>query len=51
MRKTNLKLDLQNFNIFGRKEYEKMDTFLEQLKFFLFKKPFKTIRIQHKTRM
>ena len=30
MRKTNLKLDLLNFNIFGSSEYEKMDTFFEK---------------------
>ena len=42
IRKTNLKLDLLNFNI-ERSEYEKIDIFLNQLNFVLFKKPFKTI--------
>ena len=42
IRKTNLKLDLLNFNIFGNSDYEKMDIFLKQL----FKKLFKTINIE-----
>ena len=45
IRKTNLKLDLLSFNIFGSSEYEKMDIFLKQLNFVLLKKRFKTINI------
>ena len=40
IRKTNLKADLLSFNIFGSKEYEKMDIFLKQLNFVLLTKNF-----------
>ena len=40
IRKTNLKLDLLSFNIFGSSEYEKMDIFLKQLNFVLLTKNF-----------
>ena len=33
IRETNLKLDLQNFNVFGSSEYEKLDIFLKQILF------------------
>ena len=46
IRKTNLKLDLLNLNIFGSNEYEKMAIFYKQLNFVLLtKKRFKTIHI------
>ena len=47
IRKTNLKLDLLSFNIFGSSEYKKMDIFLKQLYKFCFahKKLSKTINI------
>ena len=32
-RKTNLKLDLMGFNIFGSSEYEKMEIFFKTVKF------------------
>ena len=45
IRKTNLKLDLLNLNIFGSSEYEKM-AILKTVKFcFAHKKLFKTINI------
>ena len=44
--KTNLKLDLLSFNIFGSSEYEKIDIFFKTDKFcFAHKKLFKTINI------
>ena len=45
IRKTNLKLDYMNFNIFGSNKYEKMIIFLKQLNFVLLKKLFKAINI------
>ena len=33
IRETNLKLDLQNFNVFGSSEYKKLDMFLKQILF------------------
>ena len=40
IRKTNLKLHLLNFNIFGSSEHEKMDIFLKTFKFFFVQKTF-----------
>ena len=46
IRKTNLKLDLLNFNIFGSSEYEKKWHFLKTVTFcFAYKKHFKIINI------
>ena len=48
IRKTNLKLDLLNFNIFESSEYEKMDIFLKQLNFVLLTTNFLRLLIYNK---
>ena len=49
MRKTNFKLDLLSFNIFGSSEYEKNGYFLKQLNFVLLTKDFQHITKSIKT--